>query len=599
MSLRKRSCLVLAAVLSAAPCFAHEDDPKPLDFQAPIPGPIYRTGVPAVYANASPELGPEGQIVVPDAPISGPTFPASGVELMSWIPTNGFGGEQHGNSCWGYTSPSGREYALMCLEGKTAFVEVTDPGNPVIVEKINGPFSVWRNVKVYQDHAYIVSEGGNGIQVVDMSQIDNGVVTLVNTILTGGSPATHTSWINTDTGFLYRSGGSGNGIRIYDLSDPDNPTLAGSWDDRYSHAVTTFLYDSGPWAGKEIAFTCGGFNSGNSATGLTILDVTDKSNIQVIAQKYYSGAGYAHQAYPSDDRQYLYLSDEKDEFANPVTTTKVFNISNLSNPIELPNVTNGLSSISHNFFVKGDLLFEANYTSGLRIFDKTNQASPTEIAYFDTWPDNNQTSFNSLWNTYPFFPSGVVIGSDVERGLFVWWVGDPLVDFAFPSGSPDIVDPAGQSFQVQLTEANPGDLAPGTEMLHYDTGAGWVSVPLASQGAGLYQGTIGASSCSDAVNYYLTAQSTNGITWTEPAGGPNVYYTATSAAGQTVAEEVDVESDPGWSTAVASDDATNGLWIRANPIGTIAQPEDDHTQAPGKKCYVTGNADASLVAAAR
>ena len=105
--------------------------------------------------------------------------------------------------------------------------------------------------------------------------------------------STHTSWINTDTGRLYRSGGGANGLRIYDLSDKANPVHVGSWGDRYSHAVTTFLYTSGPYAGKEIAFSCGGFNGGGTSTGLSILDVTDPANVQVIRHKSYSGADYA------------------------------------------------------------------------------------------------------------------------------------------------------------------------------------------------------------------------------------------------------------------------------------------------------------------
>ena len=591
MSLWKRSSLVLAAVATASLTYAHDDDPKVLDFQKPIDAPIYRTGAPSVYGPG--EDGPGTNLNA----TSGGGFASSGVQLMSWIPTTGFGGAQNGNSCWGYTSPSGREYALMGLQGKTGFVEITNPGNPVIIAQVVGPFSTWRNIKVYEDHAYIVSEGGDGIQVVDMSDIDNGNVTLVNTVLSGGTEATHTSWINTDTGRLYRSGGGSNGLRIYDLSDTANPVHSGSWSDRYSHAVTTFLYTTGPYAGKEIAFSCGGFNGGQTSTGLTILDVTDASNVQVIKQKYYSGSDYAHQAYPSDDMQYLYLSDELDENGAINTTTKVFDISNLSNPIELPDLTNDSKAISHNFFVKGDLLFEANYRSGLRIFDKTNQAAPTEIAFFDTWPDDDNAAFNGLWNTYPFFPSGTVIGSDVERGLFVWWIGAPLVDFTFPNGAPEVVNPAGETFEVEVASAQPGDLMPGTAMMHYDVGAGWVTTPLSNLGGDLFEATLPATACATAISYYFTAESSNGITWTEPEGGPNSLYLATSAQSYVVVNDVDIESNPNWSTSVPSDKATGGIWERGNPIGTIAQPEDDHTQTPGKKCYYTGNANPTFVPA--
>ena len=72
----------------------------------------------------------------------------------------------------------------------------------------------------------------------------------------------------------------------------------------------------------------------------------------------------------------------------------------------------------------GDLIFEANYTSGLRVFDASDRLRPVEIAYFDTWPDDDSVNYSGLWSTYPFFPSGTVIGSDRQRGLFVWTLED-------------------------------------------------------------------------------------------------------------------------------------------------------------------------------
>ena len=65
------------------------------------------------------------------------------------------------------------------------------------------------------------------------------------------------------------------------------------------------------------------------------------------------------------------------------------------------------------------LLFQANYTSGLRVFDiDGNDLNPSEVAFFDTAPTSSAASFNGLWSCYPYF-SGTIIGSDIERGLFV------------------------------------------------------------------------------------------------------------------------------------------------------------------------------------
>ena len=136
-------------------------------------------------------------------------FTSNGVQLMGWIPVAdfdpSFGG---GNDCWGYTAPSGREYALMGLNAGTGFVEITDPGMPQIVAVHAAPNSLWHDIKTYADHAYVVSEGGAGIQVFDMTQIDSGIVTHVGDFAGGGcTDASHNVVINEASGFLYRAGG--------------------------------------------------------------------------------------------------------------------------------------------------------------------------------------------------------------------------------------------------------------------------------------------------------------------------------------------------------------------------------------------------------
>ena len=95
----------------------------------------------------------------------------------------------------------------MGTSSSTVFVEVTNPGNPNVVAVRSGPGSLWRDVKTYQNYAYSVSEGGNGIQVFDLSNIDNGNVPLVNTVTTGGTTATHNVAIDETSGYLYRLGG--------------------------------------------------------------------------------------------------------------------------------------------------------------------------------------------------------------------------------------------------------------------------------------------------------------------------------------------------------------------------------------------------------
>lgn len=382
---------------------AHDDDPKILDRRAPYHGPGWNSD---------------------DGGRPRENFPAQGVELMSWLTPQQFpGGHYSAADCWGYISPSGRLYALIGLRFGTAFVEITDPGSPVIVAVIEGPDSLWHDVDVYQHYAYAVSEGGGGIQVIDMSQIDSGVVTLVKSVTTGGSTRTHTVFVNPHSGYLYRAGGDGNGLRVYSLADPADPTFVTSWSDRYVHEVTVVSYTSGPYAGKEIALACSGYNNGWAQPGLDILDVTNKGNIVNLYPNRvtWPNAGYSHQVWLSRDKHYAYLNDELDEYYGGLpTTTIVIDVSDLSNPVVKPPFNNGNTSIGHNLYVKGDYIYEGNYTSGLRVFDASDPLAPAEVAWFDTDPSGDAPSFNSLWGNYPYFPNGIVIGSDIEKGLFVW-----------------------------------------------------------------------------------------------------------------------------------------------------------------------------------
>ena len=169
-------------------------------------------------------------------------------------------GSSAASDCWSYTSPSGREYAIVCLYDKTAFVEVSNPTSPVVVATKTGPSSTWRDAKVFEDFCYVVSEGGNGIQVFDLSNIDSGTVTKHPDVTTGGSFSTHNVAINEDSGYLYRTGGSGNGLLIYDLNvDPTNPPLVATWPDRYVHDAQQAVVAPGRqlYAGREKALRVG------------------------------------------------------------------------------------------------------------------------------------------------------------------------------------------------------------------------------------------------------------------------------------------------------------------------------------------------------
>ncbi len=524
------------------------------------------------------------------------SFESQGMHLLSWLPLGSLSaGAVNGNDCWGYAAPSGREYAIIGTSNGTAFVEVTDPTDPVLVSFINGPGSLWRDMKVFGNRAYAVSEGGGGIQVFNMSLIDSGIVTVPNAVTAGGNNRTHNVFINEASGYLYRAGGGNEvlGARIYDLNASlDNPPFIAEWNDRYFHDLQVVTMTTGAFAGREICFGFSENQANGGDPGVDILDVTDKQNITLIDSFRYSTPVFSHQGFISPDEQYLYINDELDEINLGVnTTTRVVDISDLANPVEVGTFTTGLPAIDHNLYLKDNLIFQANYRSGIRIFDATNPIAPTEIAFFDTYPEDDLPEFNGLWSNYPFLPSGIIIGSDLEKGLFVWGLGEPQLSFEFPNGVPDRIASNGQTLTVEVVEAAGSNLSNDEINLHIDTGSGFVITPIQPTTPGGTTFDVSLPSgleCASRIEFFFSGKSQDGQTWRAPETAPVANFISIVADEIVDAFVDDFETDLGWTVGDAMDTATTGIWTRVDPNGTAAQPENDNTPDPGTMCFVTG-----------
>jgi choice-of-anchor B domain-containing protein len=562
--------LVTGFLVKAA--IGHVDDPKARDLLPPVYGPIYHEG-----------QGSTAEV-----------FPFSGINLKTWIPLNNFtGSPTSANDCWGYVSPSGKEYGIIGLSNGTAFVDVTNPSAATTVAHITGPTSLWRCVKVYGAYCYAGSEGGGGVQVMDMTNIDGTNpsaprVVLSTTITTGGNSInTHTLAIDTASGYLYRAGGGSNGIRVYDVkTNPANPTFVGQWNNVYVHECQVVTYTSGVYAGKQIAFCCGGSNGGQTNTGLYIVDVTNKAAMTQLSYTTYPGAKFCHQSWLSNDQRRVYINDELDEGATvSLTTTIVINVASLTAPVVEPSFNNGNPAIGHNLYIgQGNKLFEANYKAGLRVFDlNASFSNPPEIAYFDTWPADDGAQFNGLWNVWPYFPSGTVIGSDINRGLFVWRLGGPAAFFTYPNGLPTVVAPTGASVTIQVAPPA-GTTLPANSVKMVVTVAGVATtVTMESLGNNLYRGAFPNIPCTSELIYEFRVDSVDGP-YSDPAGPRS----AIAAVGVATPVNDACEALGSWALSAAGDNATSGLWINADPVATVAQPEDDHS-ATGTRCFVTGN----------
>lgn len=344
----------------------------------------------------------------------GEMFRSDGVELLSWIDLTEFpDGSIGGNDVWGYTSPSGREYAIMGLNLGTGFVEVTDPFNPVIIATIPDPVSLWSDMRTFGHYAYnVVDSTGNGMQIFDLAQIDDGVVTLVDTFVGGGFQTAHNIAVNTESGFAYLcSTNIAQGFVALDLANPIAPTISGFWNQAGCHDMFVITYHTGPFAGREIAFM---FGTGDH---FYIIDVTDKSNMFTVSSVPQIPVGFGHQGWITEDRRFVIMGSERN--TGEPTTTFVTNVKDIEAPFFVNSYTTGRCSTDHNMMIRGNLAYHADYSSGLQVFDITDPTNAQHVAFFDTHPENNNRGFDGAWGIFTQLPSGIVLLSDDVRGLFV------------------------------------------------------------------------------------------------------------------------------------------------------------------------------------
>ncbi|HAT67834.1 MAG TPA: regulator, partial [Flavobacteriaceae bacterium] len=400
------------------------------------------------------------QYLLAQTPCSGGmagSYPCNGITLQSYISAATMGAAE-GQDSWGWTDPlDGKEYAIVALDNGTAFVDITNPVSPTYLGRLNTQTgsSLWRDVKVFNNHAYIVSDanGNHGMQIFDLTRLRTVVSPPVSftqdgweTWGTSGSNRgrAHNIIINEDSGYAYVSGVSpyiSGGLVIFNLNiDPKNPTLVATYSaGGYCHDAQVVIYD-GPdpdHQGKEILI--GSFSSSDF---VRILGVTNKASITQIGVIDYTNKQYTHQGWFTEDKRFFIVGDELDEQSVGFNTrTLVFDLQDLDNPV-LHYIYNGPTpAIDHNGYVRDNRYYLANYSAGMRILKVDGLYAPTpsmtEVNYFDTYPATNSASFNATWNVYPYFDSGNLIATGFgnesvsgDGGLFV--LRDPNYDNADP-----------------------------------------------------------------------------------------------------------------------------------------------------------------------
>ncbi len=356
-------------------------------------------------------------------------YPCNNVDLLAHMDFPVIGGNTNtdGNDSWGWTDPlDGKEYAIMGCTSHTAFIDITNPTNPIYLGKVNSHnniSSVWRDIKVYNNYAFIVSEAnGHGMQVFDLTRLRN--VTTPQIFLPDtrypGFGNCHNIAINEATGYAYCIGSNtfSGGPHVVNIQDPLNPTFSfGYSTEGYTHDAQIVNY-TGPdseHVGKEIYFGC-------NEDKVIVLDVTNKSNPILISTFFYSNTAYTHQGWLTQNQKYYIVGDELDELDFGFNTRSVvIDMSDLDNPVLKFDYSGTTPAIDHNGYTTNDKFHLANYRAGYRVMDisQIDNEVMTEVGFFDTYPNNNNAQFNGAWSVYPYFASGTIVVSDIDRGLFL------------------------------------------------------------------------------------------------------------------------------------------------------------------------------------
>jgi len=321
--------------------------------------------------------------------------------------------DERGNDIWGFVDNNGLEYAVIGSRNSTTIFSLEDINNPLQRATISGSFSTWRDIKSFDDYIYVTCDSGDdGLLIIDMTEapdvIDHKFWKPTLDVGAGDEllRTCHNLYIDDEDGWCYLAGcnmGLG-GVTILDIhTDPLNPILVGAANEFYSHDVVeqdNLIYSS------EI-------DEGH----FSVYEVSDKSNPERIFSQN-TTSSFSHSAWPSDDGNFLFTCDERpDAFleAYDISDPSDVNLIDKFKPLE----TIGSGLIPHNPHYHNGFLYISWNSDGLVIVDADKPDNLIKVGSYDTF-DGPHGGFNGVWGVYPFLPSGYILASDRDLGLFIF-----------------------------------------------------------------------------------------------------------------------------------------------------------------------------------
>lgn len=305
---------------------------------------------------------------------------------------------------WGYADPQGNEYALVGTSTGLSIVDITNPDAPELLFEVPSVENFWREVKTWQGFAYMTTEGDNaGLVVIDLNDLPNSINYQTYTgdgAINNQLSTIHALHIDNAKCYLYGSNIGVGGMLILDLTDPWNPTYLGQYDNYYVH--DGIVYGDTAWTGNIFD----GF--------FTVIDVSNPANPIELTQQETPG-NFTHNTWLTDDRKHLLTTDEiSNSYLASYSIDDIGNITELDRYQTAP----GSDCIVHNTHILNDYAVTSWYTEGVVVVDNDRPNNLIEVAKYD-FSDFEGDGFHGCWGVYPYLPSGNIIASDIETGLWV------------------------------------------------------------------------------------------------------------------------------------------------------------------------------------
>lgn len=548
------------------------------------------------------------------------------------------------NIC-GYVDGSGNEYALVGASQGMWVVDVTVPNAPVSITQIPNIDDLWKEIKVYGNYAYVTTEGGGGLQIVNLSNLPSTSLAYHNYTgdgaINGQLNSIHALHIDTTLGYCYLFGSNlfGGGAVVLDLNaDPYNPTYVG----HYTNPAHNYVHDG--YVDNDTLY------AGHIYDGVfCVVDMTNKAAPVVLATQS-TTTNFTHNTWPSNDKKFLFTTDEN---TNSFLTS--YNISNLSNIQACDKIQSefpGSGSIVHNTHILDNWAITSWYKDGFVITDVTRPMNLVNVGWYDNYTGSGN-GFNGDWGVYPFFPSGTVVLSNIEDGLYVYAPNYVRACYLEGVVRDSICGTVLSGVNVNISIVNVNDVSDINGEIRTGTAVpGTYTVTFTKPGYNPYvmNGVVFSPGVVDTFNINmfsanavaLTGNTSNSVTTNDIPGvqvifaNPNNTYNFVSDASgnfsncSVVADNYDIAAaawgykgvclndsvysgnstenfllvpgyaddftfDLGWTVQTT---ASTGAWERGEPQGTMngpdeANPEFDVNSDCFDQCYVTGNAGGS------